>query len=103
MRPHKKRILMLCVERQGPDPETGQASVLWIDPRPRQARVRRMINAAAELSILISVAGKYFIAMLRIDQYTGEVAKRQITSASRPFPPAVVRRIKCLFRTHIDS
>jgi hypothetical protein len=60
-----------------------------------------VINAAAELSVLISIAGKDLVTILRIDHDAGEVPERQIATSTSPFSAAIMRGIEGLFSADI--
>ena len=82
MRSHKKSILVLRIKGQRPDSQTRQAMFFRIDPGPRQASIGGVVNAAAVLATLISVAGKKLVAVPRIYEDAGEVSEGQIATAT---------------------
>src|SRR5438270_13476489 len=77
-----------------------------IDSHPRCPSIGRVVNAAANLTVLIilvSIAGKYFVGVPRIDQNTREVAEGKIYTASRPVFTAIMRLIEGLLGSDIDK
>src|SRR5229473_1794102 len=106
MRSHEKRVLIARVECQRPDAHAWQMSLPRVNSRPGGATVRRPINAAAKLSILIvliGIAGKNLATVARIDQDAREVAEGEITAAPRPMVTAIVRQVERLLGSHVDE
>jgi hypothetical protein len=64
--------------------------------RAQLARIRAAINTAADFGDLVSIAGKYLIAVARIDQNAGEIAERQIATANGSTFAAIVRHEEAL-------
>src|ERR1043165_5910183 len=77
-------------------------AVFRIDSRPRQTRVRAAVNTAADCRDLISVAGKYLVAVARIDKDAGEIAEWQIAATNSPRCATVMRHKQRLLRSDVN-
>src|ERR1043166_954427 len=73
-----------------------------VNAHPGRARIAGSIDAAADFAGLISVAYEHFIRIAGVDQNAGEVAEREVASATRPVIAAVVRHEKRLLGADID-
>src|SRR5690349_5381699 len=102
MRADEQRILIARVNRQSPNSHAGQAQIARVDALPRHARIGRTKDATAFVAGLVSIAGKDFVGVSRVDQNASEISVRQIATAPGPVIASVMRQIKSLFRPDVD-
>src|SRR5258705_5011730 len=103
MRAHKQHVLILCVKGKRPNTLTRQASLFRVDTGPRNTAIHRAKDTATDLTCLVSIPHKDFVAIAGIDQDTGEIAERKIATAPAPAHAPIMRQIKGPLRSHVDA
>src|SRR5882724_1318449 len=103
MRAYKQHVLVLCVKCKRPNTLARQASLFRVNTSPGNTAIHRAKDTATDLTCLVSIPHKDFVAIAGIDQNTGEIAERKIATAPTPAHAPIMRQIKGLLRSYVDA